>query len=141
MSTNNNDEKMNNKENEKKNFTEILSDKAEKAGEATADAVNHFTEMLTNKDKNDSKDEVDLNTGDNKESSHTCKLKEFMKSDDFKGKELNATSKFKMYFVNSMLVVYDLFAVSLSYFLALWFRFDGEFSQIPPRYLTPYLEF
>ena len=141
MSTNNNDEKMNNKENEKKNFTEILSDKAEKAGEATADAVNHFTEMLTNKDKNDSKDEVDLNTGDNKESSNTCKLKEFMKSDESKKKELNATSKFKMYFVNSMLVVYDLFAVSLSYFLALWFRFDGKFSQIPPRYLTPYLEF
>ncbi|MCR5543305.1 MAG: hypothetical protein K6F55_04075, partial [Eubacterium sp.] len=83
MSTNNNDEKINNNESGKKNFTEILSDKAEKAGEATADAVNHFTEMLNNKDKNDSKDEVDLNTGDNKKSSHTCMLKEFIRFHEF----------------------------------------------------------
>ena len=72
MSNTNNSNNNENNNVEKKNFTEILSDKAEKAGEATADAVNHFTEMLTNKDKNDSKDEVDLNTSDNKESSHTC---------------------------------------------------------------------
>ena len=92
MDANKNDNKINNKDAEKKNFTEVLSDKAEKAGESYK-------------------------------------------------KVLNSSSKFKMYFINTMLVVYDLFAVALSYFLALWFRFDGEFSQIPPQYLTPYLEF
>lgn len=143
MGTNNKDEKMNNNESEKKNFTEILSDKAEKAGEAAGDAVKHFTEMLTSKgDEADSKvEETKDENGSSSESSHTCKLKAMMNNETSENKTINPTSKFKMYFVNSMLVIYDLFAVSLSYFLALWFRFDGEFSQIPMSYLTPFLQF
>ena len=47
----------------------------------------------------------------------------------------------KVSLFNVLLVMYDLFAVILSYFLALWFRFDGSFSQIPREYLNPYIMF
>lgn len=39
------------------------------------------------------------------------------------------------------LMVYDLLAVSGSYFLALWLRFDGLFSAIPDAYLTAWMRF
>ena len=54
---------------------------------------------------------------------------------------VNASSRLKIYVINIMLIIYDVFAVTLSYFLALWFRFDGEYSQIPKQYLTPYRKF
>ena len=40
-----------------------------------------------------------------------------------------------------LLAVYDIIAVNLSYFLALWFRFDGVFSKIPGRYLHAWQSF
>ena len=40
-----------------------------------------------------------------------------------------------------LLIIYDLMAVMLSYFLALWFRFDCQFSAIPKEYFEPYLIF
>ncbi|MBO5572823.1 MAG: polysaccharide biosynthesis protein, partial [Clostridium sp.] len=36
---------------------------------------------------------------------------------------------------------YDIVAVNLAYFLALWFRFDCRFSQIPNGYLEPWTRF
>ncbi len=39
------------------------------------------------------------------------------------------------------LAVYDFVAVCVAYFLALFLRFDGIFSQIPAQYLNPYLQF
>ena len=39
------------------------------------------------------------------------------------------------------LVLYDILAVNLSYFLALWIRFDCRFSQIPAAYLRGFLNF
>ena len=39
------------------------------------------------------------------------------------------------------LAVYDFTAICVSYFLALWLRFDGIFSQIPRRYFDSYLQF
>ena len=39
------------------------------------------------------------------------------------------------------LMLYDFVAVSLAYFLALWFRFDGNFSEIPQDYLFSWLKF
>ena len=39
------------------------------------------------------------------------------------------------------LVIYDIVAVNLAYFLALWFRFDCAFSQIPPIYLDAWKRF
>lgn len=39
------------------------------------------------------------------------------------------------------LILYDAVTVSLSFFLALWFRFDCQFSDIPARYLTAYIRF
>ena len=44
--------------------------------------------------------------------------------------------------IAAMLAVYDAIAVNLSYFLALWFRFDCMFSEIPrQQYLEPFLKF
>ncbi len=39
------------------------------------------------------------------------------------------------------LMVYDVMAINISYFLALWIRFDGVFSEIPEKYLDPYVYF
>lgn len=119
--SNNNENSIN--ESEKKNFTEILSDKAEKAGEAAADAVNHFTEMLTSKDKA----EVENTPEQAQDIKKECSIK--------KAFSLKST------IITVMLVIYDLFAVSLSYFLALWVRFDCRITQIEPQYIPPYIEF
>ena len=43
--------------------------------------------------------------------------------------------------LNVFLVAYDLVVVTGAYFLALWFRFDCSFSEIPREYLLPWLEF
>lgn len=40
-----------------------------------------------------------------------------------------------------LLIVYDLAAVNLSYFLALWLRFDCRFSAIPPVYWDRFVAF
>lgn len=39
------------------------------------------------------------------------------------------------------LMAYDIMAMSISYFFALWIRFDGVFSEIPEKYLDPYVNF
>ena len=39
------------------------------------------------------------------------------------------------------LMIYDIMAIHLSYFLALFLRFDGRYSMIPEDYLTPYFYF
>lgn len=39
------------------------------------------------------------------------------------------------------LIAYDVFAVCLSYFLALWLRFDCSFTQIPQHYMNTYSSF
>lgn len=38
-------------------------------------------------------------------------------------------------------MAYDIMAISISYFIALWIRFDGVFSAIPEKYLDPYVDF
>ena len=43
--------------------------------------------------------------------------------------------------VRACLILYDLFAVIVSYFAALWLRFDCNYSEIPEEYLKPYLKF
>lgn len=40
-----------------------------------------------------------------------------------------------------LLAIYDIMAVNVSYFLALLFRFDGFFSQIPDYYVRAYVKF
>ncbi len=40
--------------------------------------------------------------------------------------------------VTLMLMAYDFLAVIVSYFLALWIRFDCKFSEIEPQYLNTY---
>ena len=40
--------------------------------------------------------------------------------------------------INGFLILFDFVAIVLSYFLALWFRFDGRFSMIPRNYLYTY---
>lgn len=39
------------------------------------------------------------------------------------------------------LMLYDILAVNLSYFLALWLRFECSFSSIPKEYLSSFLKF
>ena len=39
------------------------------------------------------------------------------------------------------LAAYDFVAVCVSYFMALWLRFDGTYSLIPAQYLNPYQSF
>lgn len=43
--------------------------------------------------------------------------------------------------ISLYLVVYDIFAVNLSYLMALWFRFDCWFSLIPEVYLKAWIQF
>ena len=43
--------------------------------------------------------------------------------------------------ISALLAIYDIVAVNLAYFLALWFRFDCMFSQIPDHYLQTFLRF
>lgn len=40
-----------------------------------------------------------------------------------------------------LLIFYDIVAVNVSYFIALWLRFDLRLSSIPEYYLSPYLKF
>jgi len=40
-----------------------------------------------------------------------------------------------------MFVLFDMIAVTASFFFALWFRFDCRFSEIPDYYLTSWLKF
>lgn len=39
------------------------------------------------------------------------------------------------------LMLYDVMAINISYFVALWIRFDGVFLEIPDKYLDPYVYF
>lgn len=43
--------------------------------------------------------------------------------------------------ITMWLIVYDVMAVILSYFAALWLRFDCHFSEIPDRYFDAYIGF
>ena len=40
-----------------------------------------------------------------------------------------------------LLVAFDMIAVNAAYFLALWFRYDGQYTQIPPESLYYALNF
>ena len=40
-----------------------------------------------------------------------------------------------------LLMAYDVAAVTVSYFFALWFRFDGRFTEIPREYLDSWMKF
>ena len=43
--------------------------------------------------------------------------------------------------IAALLAIYDYLAVVGAYFIGLWLRFDGVYSAIPPRYMTPYISF
>ncbi len=55
----------------------------------------------------------------------------------------NATEKTtqRWEWISIGLMAYDAVAIAASFFLALWFRFDCKYSEIPKIYLTPYLHF
>lgn len=44
-------------------------------------------------------------------------------------------------FISAYLLIYDIVVSNLSYFLALWLRFDLRISEIPDIYLSAYLKF
>lgn len=43
--------------------------------------------------------------------------------------------------ISVVLMLFDILAVNLSYFTALWIRFDCRYSQIPQHFLKPFLRF
>ena len=43
--------------------------------------------------------------------------------------------------ISVLLMVYDFIAICVSYFLALWLRFDGLVRGIPQQYYQPYITF
>ena len=43
--------------------------------------------------------------------------------------------------ISAMLLLYDAFSVSVSFFIALWLRFDCSFSLIPDYYLSAWMRF
>ena len=43
--------------------------------------------------------------------------------------------------IAAFLALYDFMAICASYFLALWIRFDGTYSQIETRYIQAYTKF
>ena len=45
------------------------------------------------------------------------------------------TIKKGMNVISLLLLVYDIVAINLAYFVALWLRFDCHFSQIPDKYM------
>ena len=47
----------------------------------------------------------------------------------------------KSQWFTALLVIYDIISVNVSYFAALWLRFDLRFSMIPKGYLNPFLTF
>lgn len=50
-------------------------------------------------------------------------------------------NQFEQWHVVSLcLMIYDMVAVALSYFAALWLRFDCRFQMIPKEYFQPYLQ-
>lgn len=64
-------------------------------------------------------------------------------SDSHKRKRIHLFSHGTRHWHNiaSLLAVYDIVAVNLAYFLALWFRFDCHFSSIPQIYLRAWQRF
>ncbi len=72
--------------------------------------------------------------GDNKNSKQsTNKIASFFKS------FINGNNKSN--FVLVLLAIYDALVVSLAYFLALYIRFDGNYTEIPSNYLLAWLKF
>ncbi len=63
------------------------------------------------------------------------------RSDSFCDKKSKRFSFEHWHFVAVFLVLFDLAASVLSYFMALWLRFDCRFSEIPQEYLTAWLKF
>ena len=43
--------------------------------------------------------------------------------------------------ISSLLIVYDIIAINLSFFLALWFRFDCAYSRIPAEFIKTFVSF
>lgn len=60
-------------------------------------------------------------------------------------KENNINKKhhpfFRVRVVSVLLAIYDICAVTLSYFLALWLRFDCHYTEIPQKYFVAWLKF
>lgn len=47
----------------------------------------------------------------------------------------------RLHMKDLLFMLYDIVAVTVAYFFALWFRFDCRFSEIPGKYLMAWLKF
>ena len=60
-------------------------------------------------------------------------------SSDKKAKRFLQLRKFRL--KDLFLMTYDAVVVTVAFFLALWFRFDGQFTEIPQKFFEAWLEF
>lgn len=63
-------------------------------------------------------------------------------NEKIKGRPRNMRRKVEHWQVIAIyLMVYDVIAVNAAYFLALWFRFDCQYTHIPQEYFHSYMKF
>lgn len=60
---------------------------------------------------------------------------------DFENTKRNSKRFERWRIMSFLLVIYDIIAIALSFFLALWFRYDCNFSAIPSDFLMAYCKF
>ena len=46
----------------------------------------------------------------------------------------------RMNAISLLLLIYDIITINIAYFVALWLRFDCQFTEIPKHYLEPAVE-
>ena len=69
-------------------------------------------------------------------------LKKSSQSMGMKKNRISSLQTFDQFRLKDMLLMaYDVAAVTVSYFFALWFRFDGQFTEIPREYLEAWMKF
>lgn len=56
-------------------------------------------------------------------------------------RKLKHTAFEQFHIATIMLILYDIVAVTIAYYIALWLRFDCRFSEIPSEYLSSWLQF
>ena len=69
-------------------------------------------------------------------------MKKKVNLNDLKSKSKNIILPFKGFNIEDLVFMfYDVTAVTVAYFFALWFRFDCNFSEIPEYYLMSWMKF
>ncbi len=68
-------------------------------------------------------------------------MKKYIQKKSYVQKIYNRILPWRYRLKDLFMMLYDIAAVTVAFFFALWFRFDCQFTEIPDRYLTAYLQF